>query len=127
MTRALTTESTILPNAAPMITPMARSIALPLTAKSRNSLRKPDALLMNAPYVVRPELARRYNPRLLCCYISPQYGCCTPDATVVRAHQSGSAYASEIGRATCREIGCLSVTYTGVADQLQQKNHKAEQ
>ncbi|CFP59731.1 Uncharacterised protein [Bordetella pertussis] len=49
ITTSLTSESTILPNAAPMITPTARSIALPLTAKSRNSLIKPVALLMRTP------------------------------------------------------------------------------
>src|SRR5271170_4883906 len=38
MIRSLTSESTILPNAPPMITPTARSTTLPLTAKSRNSL-----------------------------------------------------------------------------------------
>src|SRR6266542_3692036 len=38
MIRSLTSESTILPNAAPMITPTARSTTLPLTANSRNSL-----------------------------------------------------------------------------------------
>src|SRR6266571_6380911 len=38
MMRSLTSESTILPNAAPMITPTARSTTLPLTANSRNSL-----------------------------------------------------------------------------------------
>src|SRR3982751_1855864 len=38
MTRALTSESTILPNAAPMITPTARSTTFPLSANSRNSL-----------------------------------------------------------------------------------------
>jgi hypothetical protein len=37
MIRSLTTESTILPNAAPMITPTARSITLPRTAKVLNS------------------------------------------------------------------------------------------
>src|SRR5437764_1285082 len=37
MMRSLTSESTILPNAAPMITPTARSTTLPLTANSRNS------------------------------------------------------------------------------------------
>src|SRR6185436_16350619 len=38
MMMSLTSESTILPNAAPMMTATARSITLPLTAKSRNSL-----------------------------------------------------------------------------------------
>src|SRR5512143_448016 len=38
MIRSLTSESTILPNAPPMITPTARSTTLPLTANSRNSL-----------------------------------------------------------------------------------------
>ncbi|MNR34612.1 hypothetical protein D3C85_1524010 [compost metagenome] len=38
MIRSLTTESTILPKAAPMITPTARSITLPRIAKVRNSL-----------------------------------------------------------------------------------------
>src|ERR1700704_5192725 len=38
MIKSLTRESTILPNAAPMITPTARSTTLPLTANSRNSL-----------------------------------------------------------------------------------------
>src|SRR5512132_552301 len=38
MIKSLTSESTILPNAAPMITPTARSTTLPLTANSRNSL-----------------------------------------------------------------------------------------
>src|SRR5213076_955437 len=38
MIRSLTSESTIFPNAAPMITPTARSTTLPLTANSRNSL-----------------------------------------------------------------------------------------
>src|SRR5947199_6773281 len=38
MIRSLTSESTILPNAAPMITPTARSTTLPLIANSRNSL-----------------------------------------------------------------------------------------
>src|SRR6185436_19249564 len=37
MMRSFTRESTIFPNAAPMITPTARSITLPLTANSRNS------------------------------------------------------------------------------------------
>src|SRR5438270_10163693 len=40
MMRSLTSESTILPKAAPMITPTARSTTLPLTANSRNSLKK---------------------------------------------------------------------------------------
>ena len=34
---SFTSESTIFPNAAPMMTAMARSMTLPLTAKSRNS------------------------------------------------------------------------------------------
>src|ERR1700694_3036987 len=38
MIRSLTSESTILPKAAPMITPTARPTTLPLTANSRNSL-----------------------------------------------------------------------------------------
>src|SRR6185503_14312554 len=38
MIRSATSEETILPNAAPMITPTARSMTLPFTAKSRNSL-----------------------------------------------------------------------------------------
>src|SRR6185436_3390297 len=38
MMMSLTSESTIFPNAAPMITATARSITLPLTAKPRNSL-----------------------------------------------------------------------------------------
>src|SRR3954463_13981651 len=38
MTRSFTRESTILPNAAPMMTPTARSTTLPFTANSRNSL-----------------------------------------------------------------------------------------
>src|SRR5512135_3801442 len=38
MIRSLTSESTILPNAPPMITPTARSTTLPLTANSLNSL-----------------------------------------------------------------------------------------
>src|SRR4051812_13709921 len=38
MIRSLTRESTILPKAPPMITPTARSITLPFTANSRNSL-----------------------------------------------------------------------------------------
>src|SRR6266496_4756002 len=38
MTRSLTSESTILPKAPPMITPTARSTTLPLIANSRNSL-----------------------------------------------------------------------------------------
>src|SRR5260221_6287289 len=38
MMRSLTSESTIFPNAPPMITPTARSTTLPLTANSRNSL-----------------------------------------------------------------------------------------
>src|SRR5215470_10356389 len=37
MTRSSTTELTILPNAAPMMTPTARSMTLPLTANSLNS------------------------------------------------------------------------------------------
>src|SRR5262245_6179212 len=37
MMMSLTSESTIFPNAAPMITPTARSMTLPLTANSRNS------------------------------------------------------------------------------------------
>src|SRR4030088_1554538 len=37
MMRSATRESTIFPNAAPMITPTARSTTLPLTANSRNS------------------------------------------------------------------------------------------
>src|SRR6185369_1474535 len=37
MIRSFTSESTILPNAAPMMTPTARSITFPLTANSRNS------------------------------------------------------------------------------------------
>ena len=40
MMTSATSESTILPKAAPMITPTARSITLPLTANSRNSFRK---------------------------------------------------------------------------------------
>ena len=42
MIRSFTIESTILPNAAPMITPTARSITLPLRANSLNS----DIMLM---------------------------------------------------------------------------------
>src|SRR3954462_3525029 len=38
MMRSFTNGSTILPNAAPMMTPTARSTTLPLTANSRNSL-----------------------------------------------------------------------------------------
>src|SRR5436190_19747109 len=38
MIRSLTSESTILPKAPPMMTPTARSTTLPLTANSRNSL-----------------------------------------------------------------------------------------
>lgn len=41
MIRSPTTESTILPKAAPMMTPTARSIALPLTANSLNSCNMP--------------------------------------------------------------------------------------
>ena len=41
MIRSVTTESTILPNAPPMITPTAKSITLPLTANSLNSLTIP--------------------------------------------------------------------------------------
>src|SRR5205814_3427570 len=37
MIRSLTSESTILPKAAPMMTPTARSTTFPLTANSRNS------------------------------------------------------------------------------------------
>ncbi len=37
MIRSLTADVTILPNAAPMITPTARSMTLPRAAKSRNS------------------------------------------------------------------------------------------
>src|SRR5262245_53293049 len=37
MMMSLTSESTILPNAAPMMTAIARSMTLPLTAKSRKS------------------------------------------------------------------------------------------
>src|SRR6266576_3744436 len=37
MIRSLTSDSTILPNAAPMMTATARSITFPLTAKSRKS------------------------------------------------------------------------------------------
>src|SRR5512142_1963525 len=40
MMMSATSESTILPNAAPMMTPTARSTTLPLTANSRNSLMK---------------------------------------------------------------------------------------
>ena len=57
MIRSLTSESTILPNAAPMITPTARSITLPFIANSLNSLAKP----MGAPRVVvldRPKTGR---------------------------------------------------------------------
>src|SRR5436190_881201 len=38
MTMSSTSEATILPNAAPMITPTARSTTLPFTAKSLNSV-----------------------------------------------------------------------------------------
>src|SRR5690348_4654098 len=38
MMRSFTSESTILPNAAPMITPTARSTTLPRIANARNSL-----------------------------------------------------------------------------------------
>ena len=41
ITTSLTSESTILPNAAPMMMPTARSITLPLTANSRNSFNMP--------------------------------------------------------------------------------------
>ena len=37
MIRSFTAESTIFPNAAPMITPTAKSMTLPLTAKALNS------------------------------------------------------------------------------------------
>src|SRR6185295_13218288 len=43
-----TSDSTILPKAAPMITPMARSTTLPLIANSRNSLSIPVLLCMRA-------------------------------------------------------------------------------
>src|SRR3954469_5443980 len=39
MTMSATSEETIFPKAAPMITPTARSTTLPFTAKSRNSVR----------------------------------------------------------------------------------------
>ena len=44
MMMSVTMELTTLPNAAPMMTPTARSSALPLTAKSVNSLMKPMAI-----------------------------------------------------------------------------------
>ena len=43
MTMSLTKESTIFPNAPPIITPTARSITLPLTAKALNSFTMLDA------------------------------------------------------------------------------------
>src|SRR5512139_630561 len=48
MMRSLTIDSTILPKAAPMMTPTARSMALPLTANSLNS----DMKLMLSPSIV---------------------------------------------------------------------------
>src|SRR6185295_3914171 len=45
MIRSLTSESTILPNAAPMMTPTARSMTFPLSANSRNSLANDMAFL----------------------------------------------------------------------------------
>jgi hypothetical protein len=44
MTTSPTSESTILPNAAPMMTPTARSMTLPFTANSRNSRSMPIAV-----------------------------------------------------------------------------------
>src|SRR5579864_4415609 len=49
MIKSLTSESTILPKAPPMMTPTAKSTTLPLTAKSRNSLMKD----MEPPYRLR--------------------------------------------------------------------------
>jgi hypothetical protein len=49
MIRSLTMESTILPKAAPMMTPTARSMALPLTANSLNS----DTMPMLPPLIYR--------------------------------------------------------------------------
>ncbi len=49
MMRSLTIESTILPNAPPMMTPTARSITLPLRANSLNSLRM---LIVYTPFQV---------------------------------------------------------------------------
>ena len=46
MIRSPTIESTILPKAAPMITPTARSMTLPLIANSLNSLAKLMLLLL---------------------------------------------------------------------------------
>ncbi len=54
MIRSFTSESTILPNAAPMMTPTARSITLPLTANSRNSVAN--------DMVVRPLLHTAASP-----------------------------------------------------------------
>src|SRR5262245_15804153 len=56
--RSFTTESTILPNAAPMMTPTARSITLPLTANSLNSCRIPIVIPLVAAVGVA-EFSRR--------------------------------------------------------------------
>src|SRR5208283_3178691 len=53
MMRSLTSESTILPNAPPMITPTARSTTLPLTAKSRNSFMNDMPSPSSAPWARR--------------------------------------------------------------------------
>src|SRR5436190_15931594 len=54
MMRSFTSESTILPKAAPMMTPTARSITLPLTAKERNSESIPiEILLFQSGYDAR--------------------------------------------------------------------------
>src|SRR5216683_2555295 len=60
MMRSLTSESTILQNAPPMITPTARSTTLPLTANSRNSLMND---MVQAPYrTTRPPRSPRLSP-----------------------------------------------------------------
>src|ERR1700704_4154682 len=69
MIRSLTSESTILPNAAPMITPTARSITLPFTANSRNS----PIIDMSAPYSIRVgRRVRTSSDRLLAAFAGPR-------------------------------------------------------
>src|SRR5262245_22733970 len=66
MIRSPTTESTILPNAPPMITPTARSITLPLTANSRNSLAmpmRPPGYMNSFAYATGLRPTHRYNSR----------------------------------------------------------------
>src|SRR5438874_9673065 len=66
MMMSLTSESTIFPNAAPMMTPTAKSTTLPFSANSRNSVMNDIAssIVLKVPAAARPALHSFLHRRL---------------------------------------------------------------